>query len=663
MKAICTVACMLAAASLGAQQKTDSSVFLPEVIVSSPFQSSVTSPLTISRVSRQEIERKHHGQEPSLILAQTPSVSFYSDAGSGNGYSYFRIRGIDQTRINMSLNGVPLNEPEDQGVYFSNYPDLLSSVSSIQIQRGMGYSKNGVAAYGGSLYIESLPFRDSAARELSAGYGSFNTYRAHGAFNSGIKNNTGIYASASHLHSDGYKDHSANTSGSAFVNAGYWGDRHKIYAVSFLGYQKNQLAWIGAPMDSIVKNSAFNANSKNESDAFQQAHLQLHHEWQLNTKHQLHSGIFYNYLNGNYDFDLNNFLGMPANSELYNYAFRSHFTGLFSYHSYSTKHVKWYSGMQAQLYQRRHTGSERSVGKLYTNTGYRNEGNLFTKAIFTVNKWNLLADVQYRHSSFTYKGNETMPGQYWNFLNHTVGISYEVNSNFHLYYSFGQISREPTRNDLFMGSDDLTKDNNGNLLFNPLKPERGSDHEWGIKRFFKKGFVHANMYYMRFRNEITLNGQIGPTGVPLHSSVASSFRSGIELDGLYRFSGGLQIKNQSSFSFNRIREEDIKLQPVLTPSFISNQEVRLIRPLWQAGIGLRYQSRSYIDYANTATLPSHFIVNCDASWQVRSLAFFAVVNNITNRRYYTNGLITASGQPGYFVQAPFNFYIGAKLNW
>lgn len=645
------------------QAKKDTTALLEEVVVSSPFTASVQAPVTMSHIGRKELERKNYGQEPSVLLAQTPSVTFYTDAGSSSGYSYFRIRGIDQTRINMSLNGVPLNEPEDQGVYFSNYPDFLESVSGIQVQRGAGYSKQGVAAYGGSLYFESVRFADSAGTQASAGFGSFNYYRLNGAVNTGLKNGMGLYARASHLHSDGYRDHSANTSSSVFINPGYWGDKHKLYVVSFLGEQKNELAWIGAPMDSLRKNKRYNANSNQEYDRFLQAHIQVHHEWQLNSRHQLHSGVFYNYLDGNYDFDYNHFIGQPATEELYNYAFRSDFKGLFSYHTYSTQRLKWYSGVQAQWYQRRHRGSEKTLGELYVNTGYRNESSVFTKAILSAGRWNFLGDVQYRYSSFTYKGGEIMPGQYWNFLNTTLGIAYQLNNSIRLYYSIGQTHREPTRNDLFMGNDDLTRDSNGELLFNPVKPEQAIDQELGIKYFSRALFFSANVYYMRFRHEITLNGQIGPTGVPLHSSAARSYRSGIEVDARWKWTNGIEWRNQSSASVNRIKQEGVDLHPVLTPALIINQEGRWVKPRWQAGVSLRYQGESYIDYANTTQLPDFCILNVDASWQWRNLTFYGVVNNLTNRVYYTNGLITASGAPGYFIQAPVNFYAGVRVKW
>jgi iron complex outermembrane recepter protein len=645
------------------QTKKDTVSLLEEVVVSSPFTSSVQSPVTMGYFSRKELERRNYGQEPSTLLAQSPAVTFYTDAGSASGYSYFRIRGIDQTRINMSLNGVPLNEPEDQGVYFSNYPDFLESVSGIHIQRGAGYSKPGVAAYGGSLYFESVRFAESAGGQVSAGYGSFNYYRLNGSINTGLKNNMGVYARASHLHSDGYRDHSANSSSSIFINPGYWRDKHKVYMIAFLGEQKNELAWIGAPMDSINKHKKFNSNSNQEYDRFLQGHVQVHHEWQLNSRQQLHSGVFYNYLDGNYDFDYNHFSGLPSTDELYNYAFRSNFYGAFSYFSHATKGFRWYSGVQGQWYQRRHRGSEKALGTLYTNTGYRNEGSVFTKAIFNTGRWELLGDVQYRYSSFTYSGAEVMPGQYWNFLNSTLGVNYRVGDETRLYYSIGHTHREPTRNDLFMGNDDLTRDGNGDLLFNPVKPEQVIDQELGVKHFSRMVYVCANLYYMRFRHEITLNGQIGPTGVPLHSSAARSYRSGIELDAAWKWENGIEWRNQSAASFNRIKEAGVDLHPVLTPGFISNQECRLVKKRWQAGVGVRYQGESYIDYANTVKLPDYFIVNADASWQVGRVTLYGVLNNITNRVYFTNGLIPASGVPGYFIQAPINFYAGVRVKW
>jgi iron complex outermembrane receptor protein len=232
-----------------------------------------------------------------------------------------------------------------------------------------------------------------------------------------------------------------------------------------------------------------------------------------------------------------------------------------------------------------------------------------------------------------------------------------------LYFSLAQTHREPTRNDLFIGNDNLSRDGNGDLLFNPVKPEHVTDWEAGIKYFGERGYLFGNLFYMHFRDEITLNGQIGPTGLPLHSNAAKSFRSGLEVDALYRFKNGIELRNQSSASINRIRENEVKLHPVLSPAVIINQEIRWVRNNWQTGLLLRYQGKSYIDFANTAQLPAYAILNWDGSYRFQKLTLFAVVNNLTNKRYYNNGLITAGGVPGYFVQAPLNAHAGIRLTW
>jgi iron complex outermembrane receptor protein len=181
---------------------------LKEVVIS--YQADKRTPITFQNIYSKEIKAKSTGQEPSFLLSETPSITNYSDAGNSQGYSYFRLRGIDQTRINMTLDGVPLNEPEDQGAYFSNYPDILNSVSKIQIQGGVGTSKNGVASYGGSVQLFSPNLTDSTKTTFGLGFGSFNSLRVFGEYNSGIKNKKALYVRASQIYSDGYKYNSSN---------------------------------------------------------------------------------------------------------------------------------------------------------------------------------------------------------------------------------------------------------------------------------------------------------------------------------------------------------------------------------------------------------------------------------------------------------------------
>ena len=171
-------------------KQLDSLRQLKEIIIT--YQADKLTPVTFQNISSKELKIKLTGQEPSFLLSETPSITNYSDAGNSQGYSYFRLRGIDQTRINITLDGVPLNEPEDQGAYFSNYPDILNSISKIQIQRGVGTSKNGVASYGGSVQLFSPNSYDSAKTTFGLGFGSFNSLRAFGEYKSGIKKRKSI---------------------------------------------------------------------------------------------------------------------------------------------------------------------------------------------------------------------------------------------------------------------------------------------------------------------------------------------------------------------------------------------------------------------------------------------------------------------------------------
>ena len=214
---------LFASASLKAQVASnpdtahlkDTTHVIKEVVVT--YQADKLTPVTFQNISGKELQAKSTGQEPSYLLAQTPSITVYSDAGSTQGYSYFRMRGIDQTRINISLDGVPLNEPEDQGAYFSNYPDIMNSVSKIQIQRGIGTSKNGVGSYAGSVQLFSPNLFDSTYTTVGFGYGSFNSHRVFAEYNSGVKNKKAFYVRASQIYSDGYKYHSSNNSQSVFM--------------------------------------------------------------------------------------------------------------------------------------------------------------------------------------------------------------------------------------------------------------------------------------------------------------------------------------------------------------------------------------------------------------------------------------------------------------
>ena len=627
---------------------------LDELIIT--YQADKKTPVTFQNISSKEIKAKSTGQEPSFLLSETPSITNYSDAGNSQGYSYYRLRGIDQTRINTTLDGMPLNEPEDQGAYFSNYPDILNSVSKIQIQRGVGTSKNGIASYAGSIQLFSPNLTDSANTTFGLGYGSFNSVRAFGEYNSGIKNRKAIYVRASQISSDGYKYHSANNSQSVFLSSGLFYDKSAWKLIVMIGNQQNDMAWIGVSDSLIAIDRRTNANTKQETDRFVQGLARLQNSWKVNEVSNIQSSVYYTFLKGNYDFDLNNFLGMASTDELYKYAVQSNLVGFFSNYNISKNNWNWTIGLHGNIYNREHVGSEKVLGELYRNTGYKNEASVFTKADYTLGWLTLFADIQYPYVNFDYKGSVPFQKLNWNFINPKAGISASLNGNSIIYYSIGSTGREPTRNDMFGGNDDLLADELGNGILSSTKPESVIDHELGFRHRRENLNLNVNLYYMNFKNEIVLDGKFGPNGLALTNNVEQSIRTGIEWSISYQLNKLFALINNSSFNYSQIKEQSETFKPILTPSVIINQEIAYSKNNFTFSISGRFQGKSFIDFSNVDSVKSYFLLDSRVTYQLKKFQISLFFKNMTNAKYFNQGYVDFDGSKKYFVQAPANFY-------
>jgi len=653
---------LFAALQLRAQVKTksDTSRLMKEVVVT--YQADKLTPITFQNLNGNVLKAKSTGQEPSYLLLETPSITVYSDAGSTQGYSYFRMRGIDQTRINISLDGVPLNEPEDQGAYFSNYPDIINSVSKIQIQRGAGTSKNGVASYGGSVQLFSPRLYDSTYTTIGVGYGSFNSHRVFAEFNSGERDNKTFYVRASQVYSDGYKYNSSNNAESVFISGSLTDNKSVFKINALIGHQQNQLAWLGVSEALIDRDRRTNAD-ENERDNFTQALTQLQHSWYINKESTLQSSIYYTFLNGNYDFNPNSYLALPSTNELYNYAFRSNLIGLFSNYIFSKNSFNWTTGIHGNVYDRRHTGSEKTQGQLYENTGYKNEFSVFSKVDYTINQLTFFADLQSRYADFIYHGDVPLNKFSWYFFNPKVGLSFEADNHFVLYYSIGRTGREPTRNDMFGGNDNLLADSAGHAIISVNAPEYVTDQELGLRHQSDKINLNLNFYYMSFKNEIVLNGQLGPNGLALTDEVDHSFRTGAELAVNYKVNDHIHLINNSSYSYSQIEEQKQSFTPILTPPVIINQEITYSQKRFLLGFSGRYQSRSFINFANNAQVNQYAILNARMQYNAGRFQLNVFLNNITNTKYFNNGYVDTDGTKKYFVQSPVNYYTSVKYTF
>lgn len=629
-------------------------------------------PVTEATLEQKDIEKNYTGQEMPVILARTPSFNWYSDGGNYTGYSYLRLRGIDQTRVNFTLNGIPLNEPEDQGAYFSNYPDFLNSIRSIQVQRGVGVSTNGTASFAGSVNMDSPSLFDSSYADLIGSYGSYNTYRLSLEANTGILNKKmAFYARSSFTGSEGFRINSGTQGQAFFLSAAYLAKKGILKFTGFTGLSKNQMAYLAIADSSLKTNYRENFLTKEEKDRFTQSIAMLQYIVPLGKYSFLSTSAYYNFLEGGYTI-----LFSPT---LYNFSVRSNFYGGIVNYQFQKNKLKINAGIHVNNYSRAHYSFVHPHDSMliYRNKGHKNEFSSFIKLAYDVKNFTFFADLQYRVAQFSYTADKNTPLNIkpvtWQFVNPKGGISYTLNNKHVLYASLGQTGREPTRNDMFAGYDNLDSLNYievGNL--SRVKPETVTDLEAGIKLLFKRIKLDLNVYNMQFKNEIAAIGQLSYIGLPLRKNVEESYRRGIELNMIAEPLKGFVLSTQANVSDNIIKSYTTdydsvtykNVQPLLTPQIIINQSIDYAFTKWlNAGINARYLSEAFLDNSNNKnyTVPSSLVFNASVGFvflKKHSLNF--MVNNITNTKYYTSGYVQGS-QPYYFAMATRNYFVTLKL--
>jgi iron complex outermembrane receptor protein len=317
-------------------------------------------------------------------------------------------------------------------------------------------------------------------------------------------------------------------------------------------------------------------------------------------------------------------------------------------------------GIHGNTYNRAHTGSEKTVGQIYTNTGYKDEISLFAKANYKWKHISFFTDLQYRYANFDYRGSVFLKKMKWNFFNPKVGMSYAVKDNSTIYYSLGRTGREPTRNDIFGGEDDLLSDEAGNAAVSIITPEYVVDNELGFRHHTENLTFNVNLFYMDFKNEIVLDGKFGPNGLALTDKVEQSIRAGAEISIEYRLNNNFVLINNSSYNFSRIKEQSQIFTPILTPPLIINQEIVYRYGIFSAALSVKYQDKSYIDFANTSIIKDYFLVNSRLEYQYDKFQISVFLNNITGAKYFNNGYVDFDGSTKYFVQSPVNFYLSVN---
>lgn len=651
--------CVISSFSMSATNDTITQT-LDEVSVVSFYRANRRMGTTLSR---KDITLRNKGQEPSFILARMPGIFAYSDTGNEYGYSYFRMRGIDQSRINITLDGMPLNDGEDMGVYFSNFPDLLSSMHSIKVENGANIDNNGAAGYAGSINFESINLLQDTASSVYAGYGSFNTLKAGGEYNTGRIGRFAGHFKVTHQQSDGYKNHAYNNAQSAFVKLGYFiDDYHKIDLLSFVGQSRNGMAWIGVPVETIATNPQANGCSEAENDHYIQNINKLQYQGFFGEKTSLTASVYYNFADGYYTFDTDNYMqrvydtSWQPTGEIVRYDQRFHYIGGNAAAKFHFDPFCITTGVNISTFNRKHIGGNNLQKEiLWDNTGYKNDVGAFIKGTFSHRHFTIGTNIQYRHADFDYRGDKYFEPVNWDFLNWSANISWKLNSWHALYASATQTHREPTRSDMFGGEENFT-------TLHTTLAESVTDYEIGYNATYDNLIANLNLYYMDFRNELILSGAIGSNGQPIHTNAATSYRTGIELSVEYRPIKGLRLINSSNYSINRAEYNGETYTHVLSPSWIVNQEVGYSIAGFDIGIVMRYRSGMYFDLANDYHIAPSLRFNISASYTYRNITAGIYLNNIFDERSCSNGM-TGAGEPLYFIDSPRNILVDVRISF
>ena len=632
-----------------------------------------------------EIGRHYTGQEMPILLQLSPGITSYAESGSGSNYSYMRMRGMDQTRINITLDGIPLNEPEDEGLYFSNFPDFANSIASVQVQRGVGSSTHGVASYAGSVNFESVPLASvRRGGEVQLTRGSYNTSRVSGEYQSGLtQRGLAGYLRASAQTTDGYRYNSGNRSNSWFASGGWFGTSDVIKATLLAGLSSNEQAYYASPksvLDKLPRDNPFgNGGADAVDDRFHQDMASLSWTHALSTSASIATTA--------YGFDAGGWYDAPWAGTTYNYNLHSRWGGIISAVEWKGVTNSASLGVHASRYARGHWMYTRPdlSSRVYDNTGYKGEQSAFAKGSVVHGRTTLFGDLQFRLAQFRYQptaDNGVAPASVkWAFFNPKAGASVRVTTSLTGYASVGMNGREPTRADMFAGADDVDSVNAPSALpLTRVHPESARDAEAGIIWRRPTIALQANLFLMQFRNEIAPIGQINEIGYVLHKNVAHSVRRGAESDLTWQLTPRLTAIATASLTDARIREYRDEASgevfhdatALLTPKFVSGHGIRADLASWLSlDLDGRYTSRMMETNTNDArfVVPASWYADGGVTLRIARQSVLVAVRNLFDKRVYTGGypgpaVGSADGnamEPYYYMLAPRNLTVSARV--
>ena len=663
-----------------------------------------TTPVAFTNITQDELKKRNHGQDLPYLLSMTPSAITTSDAGAGIGYTTIRVRGTDATRINVTANGIPLNDAESHSVFWVNLPDLASSVKDVQIQRGVGTSTNGAGAFGASINMQTgEPVMDSYAA-FNGSYGAFHTHKETFKVGTGlIDNHWAFDLRLSNISTDGFIDRASVGLNSYYLQGAYYGDNTSVKLITFAGKEKTYHAWNYASKEEMEEyGRRYNSCGYMYTSADGQMHFYedqtdnyTQKNWQLLFNHtftpewNLNIGLHYTKGDGYYqeykpgrslmEYGLVPFmLGTEevAWSDLVRKkAMDNDFGGGIFSVTYRNPRLNTTLGGGWNRYEGHHFGKvlwvKNYIGALdadheyYRNKGVKNDGNIYLKADYKLNEHlNAYADVQYRHLSYTINGTNDK----WNlvtddglqklaidetfgFFNPKAGISWQINRNSRLFGSFSMAHKEPTRNNYTDGK-----------LYERPKPERLLDYELGYNYSNRWMNIGANLYYMDYKDQLVLTGELNEIGEPMAANVADSYRMGIELMAGFRLGRHFSWDVNATWSRNRVQDftetlyenEDVTGEkwvihhgdtPIaFSPDFLLNSGLAYKYKRFEVSLQSQYVSKQYMSNAceEDHILDAYFVNNLSMNYtfrlpKVQSVTLGVTVYNLFNEEYENNG--------------------------
>lgn len=695
-----------------------------------------STPVAFTNVSKQQIAELNHGKDIPFLVSSTPSVLTTSDAGAGVGYSAMRVRGTDATRINVTANDIPMNDAESHSIFWVNTPDFASSLEDIQIQRGVGTSTNGAGAFGASVNMRTQRFSMNPYAEMSGTYGSFNTNKETFKVGSGlIGGHWNFDARFSHIASDGYRDRASSKLHSYFAQAGYFGGQTSVRFITFGGKECTYHAWDGISKSDLTDNRKYNPNGEikrdgkvigfydDQTDNYRQTHYQLiwdqgigaNWHWNLGLHYTDGFGYYQEYKNARTlkEYGLEPFMvgdnKVKKSSLVRKKNVDSGFGGAVFSLNFAKGSLNTTFGGSFNSYANDHYGNVIWVEnyllpldpshEYYRNKGKKNDFTIYWKASNTLwQSLRLYADVQYRHIGFKINGDNDKwdwtaspehlqvlnVDEKFDFFNPKVGLIYDFNKHNTAYASFSVAQKEPTRNNY----------TDGLFTVHP-KAEKLFDWEAGYTFSSDRFTAGVNFYYMKYKDQLVLNGKLNEIGEAMAENVPDSYRMGVELQAGVKITEWLRWDLNGTFSRNRIKDyvgyvsnyeastwNDLYTQTAvekgnttiaMSPSFIGNSVIAFNLKGFSAQFTSQYVSRQYLDnFENKEdSLDPYFVSHLNLAYtfklpHVKAITVGCTVYNIFNEKYENNGysqtcaLVSADGS--YKLSSDPRFYPMAGTN-